>query len=303
MSYHVPVLLRHCIEGLNIQSGGIYVDVTFGGGGHAKAIFESMEQGALVAFDQDPDALPNASAFNSDAKRSFLFVPANFRHLKRFLKFHKIEKVDGILADLGVSSYQFDEEHRGFSTRFDGALDMRMDRVSKLTAAKVVNSYSEDRLVEVLSKYGEIRNAKRLAADIVHARLKAPITSTAMLKAIALLIAPHGKQAKYLAQLFQAIRIEVNDEIESLKDFLTQTKDVLKSGGRLVVISYHSLEDRLVKHLINAGNFEGNIEKDFYGNVIRPYEPIKGRLITPDEQELRKNNRSRSAKLRIGIKN
>ncbi|MEZ7854002.1 MAG: 16S rRNA (cytosine(1402)-N(4))-methyltransferase RsmH [Cyclobacteriaceae bacterium] len=303
MSYHVPVLLKQSVEGLNIQAGGIYVDVTFGGGGHARAIFEQMEQGTLIAFDQDPDASKNTASFESDAQRSFIFVASNFRHLKRYLKFHKIDKVDGILADLGVSSHQFDQQSRGFSTRFDGALDMRMDQVSSITAAKVVNEYSEEVLIQLLSRYGEIRNAKRLAAEIISARAITPIHTTEALRSIAMKSAPNGKHAKYSAQLFQAIRIEVNDEINALKEFLIQSKDVLKVGGRLVIISYHSLEDRLAKFLINTGNLEGILEKDFFGNVIRAFEPIKGRLITPAENEIALNNRARSAKLRIGIKN
>lgn len=303
MSYHVPVLLEQSVEGLNIQSRGIYVDVTFGGGGHAQAIFKKMRQGTLVAFDQDPDATKNTGSFESDGQRSFIFIASNFRYLKRYLKFHKIEKVDGILADLGVSSHQFDHQSRGFSTRFDGVLDMRMDQISTNTAAKVVNEYSEEVLIRLLSMYGEIRNAKRLAAEIIRERAIAPIYTTVALKSIASKLAPNGKHSKYLAQLFQAIRIEVNDEINALKEFLIQSKDVLKVGGRLVIISYHSLEDRLAKFLINTGNLDGLVEKDFFGNVIRPFEPIKGRLITPEANEIALNNRARSAKLRIGIKN
>ena len=253
MSYHVPVLLEQSVEGLNIQSRGIYVDVTFGGGGHAQAIFKKMRQGTLVAFDQDPDATKNTGSFESDGQRSFIFIASNFRYLKRYLKFHKIEKVDGILADLGVSSHQFDHQSRGFSTRFDGVLDMRMDQISTNTAAKVVNENSEKVLIRLLSMYGEIRNAKRLAAEIIRERAIAPIHTTVALKSIASKLAPNGKHSKYLAQLFQAIRIEVNDEINALKEFLIQSKDVLKVGGRLVIISYHSLEDRLAKFLINTG--------------------------------------------------
>ena len=303
MSYHVPVLLKQSVEGLNIHAGGIYVDVTFGGGGHAHAIFDQMKKGTLVAFDQDPDAAQNTVSFESDRQRSFIFVSSNFRYLKRYLKFHKIDKVDGILADLGVSSHQFDQQSRGFSTRFDGALDMRMDQASANTAAKVVNEYSQEDLIQLLSRYGEIRNAKRLATEILIARAKEPIHTTAALKSIALKSAPNGKQSKYLAQLFQAIRIEVNDEINAFKEFLIQSKDVLKVGGRLVIISYHSLEDRLAKFLINTGNLDGLVEKDFFGNVIRSFEPLKGRLIIPEANEIALNNRARSAKLRIGIKN
>jgi 16S rRNA (cytosine1402-N4)-methyltransferase len=303
MSYHVPVLLKQSVEGLNIQAGGIYVDATFGGGGHAHAIFEKMKRGTLVAFDQDPDAVQNTASFESDGHRSFIFVSSNFRYLKRYLKFHKIDKVDGILADLGVSSHQFDQQNRGFSTRLDGVLDMRMDQVSANTAAKVVNEYSQEELIKLLSRFGEIRNARRLASEILSARAKEPINTTAKLKAIALKSAPNGKHHKYLAKLFQAIRIEVNDEINAFKEFLIQSKDVLKVGGRLVIISYHSLEDRLAKFLINTGNLNGILEKDFFGNVIRSFEPLNGRLIIPAANEIALNNRARSAKLRIGIKN
>ena len=303
MSYHVPVLLKQSVEGLNIQAGGIYVDATFGGGGHAQAIFKKMKRGTLVAFDQDPDAAQNIASFESDRQRSFIFVSSNFRYLKRYLKFHKIDKVDGILADLGVSSHQFDQQNRGFSTRLDGSLDMRMDQASSNTAAKIINEYSQEELIKLLSRFGEIRNARRLAAEILRARAKEPINTTAALKSIALRFAPNGKHSKYLAKLFQAIRIEVNDEINAFKEFLIQSKDVLKVGGRLVIISYHSLEDRLAKFLINTGNLNGILEKDFFGNVIRSFEPLNGRLIIPGANEIALNKRARSAKLRIGIKN
>jgi 16S rRNA (cytosine1402-N4)-methyltransferase len=261
-----------------------------------------MKEGKLIAFDQDPDAAINATDFISEAKRSFIFVPSNFRHLKRFLKFHKEEKVDGILADLGVSSHQFDEGSRGFSTRFTGKLDMRMDQSLKLTAAKVINTYNEPDLVHLFSSYGEIRNARTLAAKIVSARYGSPIQTTDHLKELALSVGPGGNSSKYLAQLFQAIRIEVNDEMGALKEFLKQCVEVLIPKGRLVVISYHSLEDRLVKNMINSGNFQGKPEKDFYGNLIRPFDPTPRKPIMPDENEIQENKRSRSAKLRIGIK-
>ncbi|MDH5608491.1 MAG: 16S rRNA (cytosine(1402)-N(4))-methyltransferase RsmH [Cyclobacteriaceae bacterium] len=303
MEYHIPVLLNESVEGLDIHPGGTYVDVTFGGGGHSAAIYQKLSNGRLIAFDQDPDANKNTRTFESDENRSFLFVPSNFRHIKRYLKFHGSTQVDGILADLGVSSHQFDEQQRGFSTRFDSALDMRMDYSSPgLTAKEVINSYEESDLVHVLSLYGEIINARTLAARIVRQRNQAPIETTSQLKAIATEVAPRGKTAKYLAQLFQAIRIEVNDEMGALKEMLTQCADVLKPEGRLVVISYHSLEDRLVKNFISSGNFKGKQEKDFYGNLIRPLDPFNRKPIVPGEEEIAENNRARSAKLRIAVK-
>ena len=300
--YHVPVLLRECIEGLAIREGGVYVDVTFGGGGHSQAIFDQLTNGKLYAFDQDPDAAENAGRFQSDANRSFVFVPANFRFLKQYLKFYKDIAVDGILADLGVSSHQFDTGSRGFSTRFEGSLDMRMDQKAELDAFKVINSYSEQSLIHVLSYYGEIKNARTLAKAIVQSRLSTPIVTTDQLRNVAASVAPKGKLSKYLAQLFQAIRMEVNDELGALEEMLQQAVEVLKPGGRLVVMSYHSLEDRLVKNLMNTGDLKGKMEKDFYGNLIRPLDPVNRKPIVPSEEEIAGNSRARSAKLRIAEK-
>ncbi len=303
MSYHTPVLLNESVEGLNIRTGGIYVDVTFGGGGHSREIFKKLSSGKLIVFDQDPDAEVNAADFQTDTKRSFIFVPSNFKDLKRFLKFHGSEFVDGILADLGVSSHQFDVGERGFSTRFDGELDMRMDQSGTLDAKTVLNTYSEKDLIHLLSYYGDIRNARTLASKIIEARKQAAFSTTGELREVAEQVAPKGKREKYLAQLFQAIRIEVNQEMEALKNLLTQSAECLKKDGRLVVISYHSMEDRLVKNFMNTGNFQGKPEKDFYGNLIRPLDPLTRKPIMPDEEEIKSNSRARSARLRIGIKN
>lgn len=296
-AYHIPVMLPECLEALDIQPNGIYVDVTFGGGGHSRAILEKLDGGMLYAFDQDADAKANAGEYQQD--RSFTFVESNFRFLKRQLRFHGVRQVDGILADLGVSSHQLDEGSRGFSTRFDGALDMRMDQGAATTAKHVVNEYEQKDLVHLLSAYGEIKNAKTLAAAIIRSRGMKTISRNEQLREIALTCAPKGREMKYLAQLFQAIRIEVNDEMGALHEFLEQTAEVIKPGGRLVVMSYHSLEDRPVKNFINSGNIKGRLEKDFYGNVIRPFDAITRKPIIAGEEELERNNRARSAKLRI----
>lgn len=296
-AYHTPVMLHECTEALNIKPDGIYVDVTFGGGGHTRAILEKLDSGMLYAFDQDADAKANAQEY--EQSRSFTFVESNFRFLKRQLRFHRVKQVDGILADLGVSSHQLDEGSRGFSTRFDGDMDMRMDRGASVSAKHVVNEYEQDDLIHILSAYGEIKNARTLAAAIIRARGLKKILRNEQLKDIALKVAPRGKEMKYLAQLFQAIRIEVNDEMGALREFLEQTPEVLKPGGRLVVMSYHSLEDRPVKNFINSGNLKGKLEKDFYGNVIRPFEAVTRKPITASEEELEQNNRARSAKLRV----
>lgn len=296
-TYHTPVLLQPSIDALNVEPDGTYVDVTFGGGGHSKAILNLLEKGMLYAFDQDADAKANAAELQQN--RSFTFVDSNFRYLKRYLKFHGVKQVDGILADLGVSSHQFDVGARGFSTRFEGNLDMRMDQGAEFSAKEVVNEYAMDDLIHILSAYGEIKNARTLAAAIVRARGNKTITRNEELKEAALQVAPRGRELKYLAQLFQAIRIEVNDEMGSLREFLEQTVEVIKPGGRLVVISYHSLEDRPVKNFINTGNFKGKMEKDFYGNEIRPFKPVTRKPIVPDEEEIKMNSRARSAKLRI----
>ncbi|MDC6361308.1 MULTISPECIES: 16S rRNA (cytosine(1402)-N(4))-methyltransferase RsmH [Flavobacteriaceae] len=292
--YHNPVLLHESVDGLNIKHDGVYVDVTFGGGGHSKEILKRLgEEGKLFAFDQDEDALQNAI----DDER-FQLINQNFRYLKQFLKFYGIRKVDGILADFGVSSHQFDEAERGFSIRFNADLDMRMNRNSELSAYEVVNTYSPEDLASVLFQYGELRNAKAIAKTIEASRSVAPIKTTDELKGVLSRFLPKMKENKILAQIYQAIRIEVNQEIEVLKEFLLQVPDVLDKGGRLSMISYHSLEDRLVKRFIRAGKFEGEPEKDFYGNIEVPLKKVGG-LIVPSAEEIARNNRARSAKLRI----
>lgn len=300
-AYHEPVMLQQCIEGLAIRPEGTYVDVTFGGGGHSQEIVGRLEEGTLYAFDQDADAKVNAERLSDQLKqkRSFTFIESNFRYLRRYLKFHGVTQVDGILADLGVSSHQINEGARGFSTRFDGELDMRMDQNADKSAFHVVNEYEESDLIHILSAYGEIKNARTLANAIIRERAT-PITRSQQLKEIASKLAPRGREAKYLAQVYQAIRIEVNDEMGALKEFLEQTTEVIRPGGRLVVMSYHSLEDRLVKNFINTGNFKGKMEKDFYGHEIRPFKPITKKPIVAEEEEIERNKRARSAKLRIG---
>jgi 16S rRNA (cytosine1402-N4)-methyltransferase len=295
-NYHVPVMLEACLEGLNIKPDGVYVDVTFGGGGHSRAILERLgKNGMLIAFDQDPDAQRN----KIDDPR-FLFVDQNFAFLKNNLRLLGYRQVDGILADLGVSSHQFNEPERGFSTRFDSSLDMRMDKQGKLTAADVLNTYAEEDLHKIFGIYGEVKNAKSLARTIVTARASAPIITLAEFKKAIAAHIPKGKEHKYMAQVFQALRIEVNGEIDVLERFLEQTADVIKPGGRLVVMSYHSLEDRPVKNFIAKGKFRGEVEKDFYGNQQKPFNVITRKAIIADEEELVRNTRSRSAKLRIG---
>jgi len=298
-TYHVPVMLKECAEGLNIYSSGTYVDVTFGGGGHSKEILKNLgEKGTLVGFDQDADAKQNI--LNDDR---FVFIDQNFRYLKNNLRMHDLLPVDGILADLGVSSHQFDVPDRGFSIRFDGDLDMRMDQTSGLTAKEIVNTYAEEDLHKIFGIYGEIQNAKSLAKTIVTARLSNAIVTIADLKNVISKLIPRGKENKYLAQVFQALRIEVNQEMEALKDFLTQTTEVLKPGGRLVVMSYHSLEDRLVKNFMAKGKFSGQVEKDFFGNEIKPFSVVTKKSVTASEEEIKLNNRARSARLRIAVKN
>jgi 16S rRNA (cytosine1402-N4)-methyltransferase len=296
--YHTPVMLAECIAALNIRPDGTYVDVTFGGGGHSREIMKYLsEDGRLLAFDQDADAQQNII----DDDR-FEFIDQNFRYLKNFCRLHQAIPVDGILADLGVSSYQFDEAERGFSIRFDAELDMRMNRSGGTTAKEVVNTYAEAELHRIFGIYGEIQNARSLAKTLVTARLNAPLNTVADLKnAIAGLI-PRGKENKYLAQVFQALRIEVNQELEALKEFLVQSAEVLVTGGRLVVMSYHSLEDRLVKNFIAKGKFSGEVEKDLYGNNQKPLEAVSRGAITASEEEIKNNNRARSAKLRIAVK-
>jgi 16S rRNA (cytosine1402-N4)-methyltransferase len=297
-TYHTPVMLAECIEGLEIKPNGTYVDVTFGGGGHSREIMKHLgEKGKLVAFDQDADAQQNMIADDR-----FIFVDQNFRYLKNFARLHGVIPVDGILADLGVSSYQFDQADRGFSIRFDAELDMRMNQSGDLTAKQVVNTYAEADLHRIFGIYGEIQNAKSLARTIVTARLNGSIDTIADLKNAISGLIPRGKENKYLAQVFQALRIEVNQELEALKEFLFQASEILKPGGRLVVMSYHSLEDRLVKNFIAKGKFSGELEKDIYGNDDRPLIAISRGAITASEEEIKQNNRARSAKLRIAVK-
>ena len=295
--YHRPVLLKESINGLAIKPDGIYVDVTFGGGGHSAEILKQLSNGKLVAFDQDNDAMNN----KFDDER-FIFVNSNFIFLKNFLMFYKVMPVDGILADLGISSYQIDEPSRGFSTRFDGALDMRMNKNIDLDAGKVINNYSEKELKNIFSKYGEIRNSGKLASALINKRKEKKITTTEDLKNAIRSCIIKKNENKYFAQVFQAIRIEVNDELGALKKFLKETVNVLKPGGRLVVISYHSLEDRLVKNFMKSGNFEGDIKKDFYGNPQFDFKLINKKPIIPAEAEIKVNKRARSAKLRIAEK-
>ena len=296
-TYHIPVLLNESIEGLNIDPNGVYVDVTFGGGGHSAKILENLENGKLVAFDQDADVLANVPNDNR-----LLFAHHNFSYLKHFLTYYGFEQVDGILADLGVSSHDFDVAERGFSTRFDGALDMRMNQTAKLTAADVVNTYSEDDLFRILREYGEVNNARKTASVIVAARQIKSINTTGELVDIVKVLVPQKMSNKFLAQVFQALRIEVNNELEVLKSFLNDAYLMLKPGGRLVVISYHSLEDRLVKNFIQKGDFEGDVEKDFFGNIKLKFNTVGKKFIAPNNDEIARNTRARSAKLRIAEK-
>lgn len=297
-AYHLPVMLSECLDGLAINPNGRYVDVTFGGGGHSRAILERLgPNGRLLAFDQDPDVQAHLPQ-----DERFIFVDANFRYLKRFLRLNGALPVDGILADLGVSSHQFDEAERGFSFRFDAQLDMRMDTRTEKSAWHLVNEYDEQQLKHILRLYGELTNAGRVAKLIVLARTRGPLDTIEQLKQAVAPAMGADKPAKFFAKIFQAIRIELNEEMAALEAFLLQCAEVLKPQGRLVVMSYHSLEDRLVKHLVKQGNLEGNIEKDFYGNDLRDFDPLNGRAIIANEQEQALNPRSRSAKLRIGVR-
>ncbi|MDR0368320.1 MAG: 16S rRNA (cytosine(1402)-N(4))-methyltransferase RsmH [Bacteroidales bacterium] len=298
LQYHNPVMLFQSIEGLNIKPDGVYVDVTFGSGGHSRAILEQLnEKGKLFAFDQDPDSKANAI---EDSR--FVFIHHNFKHIKNHLKFYGIEKIDGILGDLGVSSHQFDCEERGFSTRFDGCLDMRMDTRKPFKASDILNSYKEDELKRIFYQYGELFNSGKLANLIVKERAITPFTASQdFIERIKPCIPLH-KEYKYLAQVYQSLRIAVNDEMDALQLLLEQSVSLLNKGGRLVIISYHSLEDRMVKVFMRSGNFQDRIEKDFYGNVLSPFVLISRKALTPSKEELESNNRSRSAKLRIAEK-
>ena len=292
--YHIPVMLAECTEGLSIDPNGIYVDVTFGGGGHSREILKYLDKGHLYAFDQDVDAEANIPSSDN-----FTFIAANFRDLKKYLRLYGVKKVDGVLADLGISSHQIDEPSRGFSTRFSGSLDMRMNQSAEVSAKEVLNSYDEGRLHKILGMYGEVKNAKTLAQAIVSERNSQPFETTEGFTSFLKRYAPKGKDFKYYAQVFQALRIEVNDEMGALEEMLLEAVDILKPEGRLVVMSYHSLEDRLVKNLMIKGKFQGEVEKDFYGNLIRPLEPITRGAVVANPEEIASNPRARSAKLRI----
>ena len=292
--YHNPVMLDECIRGLNINPDGVYADVTFGGGGHSRAILNRLITGHLYAFDQDEDAAANAF----DDER-FTFIPQNFKYFKNFIQLYHGGQIDGVIADLGVSSHQFDTPEKGFSTRFDGELDMRMSQSTPNDAATIVNTYDLADLTRILALYGEVQQAHLVAADIVRARDMEAIETTAQLKQAVQRRLPRGKENKVLAQIFQALRIEVNQELEALSAFLTQCPDVLKPGGRLVVLSYHSLEDRLVKNFMKTGNAEGKEEKDFFGNLLTPYTVITRKPMVPSEEEIEGNSRALRAKHRI----
>ncbi len=296
--YHTPALLQESIDGLNIRPGGVYVDVTFGGGGHSREILSRLGAGGrLLSFDQDEDA-----AQNRIEDERFVFVRSNFRFLKNFLRYHNVSEVDGILADLGVSSHHFDDSSRGFSFRMPGDLDMRMNRQISKTAANVLNEYSIEKLSDIFFFYGELKNARKIALAVTDFRQSSPIATISDFLQVIRPFIPKEKENKILAQAFQALRIEVNDEMEALKELLLQGLQVLKPGGRFGVISYHSLEDRLVKNFFKSGNFEGEIRKDFFGNVETPFQPVNRKVIIPSEEEQKNNPRSRSAKLRIAEK-
>lgn len=296
--YHSPVLLKESVDALSIEEQSIIVDVTFGGGGHSREILRHLgDNGKLFAFDQDQEAQKNTI----DDPR-FTLIDKNFKYMKNFLRLHGVKEVDGVLADLGVSSHQFDKAERGFSTRFDAELDMRMDIRQDFSAKDIINQYEEAELESIFRLYGELPNARRLAHEIFLKRQSAPINTTFELKEAVLHLIPKKQENKFFAMLFQALRIEVNGELDALKQMLQQSVDILKEGGRLVVISYHSLEDRLVKNFMKSGNFEGKIEKDFYGNALVPFKSVSRKIIVPSEEELNINSRSRSAKLRIAEK-
>ena len=295
--YHVPVLLQESVDGLNIDPHGVYLDLTFGGGGHSREILRRLDDGCLIGFDQDRDAEKNVP---SDER--FVFVNHNFRYLRHFLRYCGYEKADGILADLGVSWHEFDNVERGFAFRFDAKLDMRMNQREGLTAAEVVNTYEEDKLARIFRDYGEVENARRVAGVIVAARMKRPICRSGELLEVIASCVPKQKEKKYLAQVFQALRIEVNRELEALEDMLLAAEKALRPGGRLVIITYHSLEDRIVKNFLKTGNFEGKAQVDFYGKVEQPFLVVNRKVIVPTEEEVERNPRARSAKLRIAEK-
>lgn len=298
--YHVPVLLKESVDGLNITEGGNFVDVTFGGGGHSKEIYSRMDKnGHLYSFDQDADAEKNADGF--DTKR-FTFVRSNFRFLKNFMRYYGVEHIGGLLADLGVSSHHFDDSARGFSFRFEGKLDMRMNQRASMTAADVVNTYEEERLADVLYLYGELKQSRKIAAALVKARQEKPIETIGDLMEVSKTFFRNEREKKDMAKLFQALRIEVNHEMDALKEMLKSATEMLKPGGRLVIITYHSLEDRIVKNLMKTGNVEGKEDKDFFGKVNTPYRLVNRQVIVPTDEEMTRNPRSRSAKLRIAEK-
>ena len=297
-TYHVPVLLHESIEGMNLKPGGIYVDVTFGGGGHSKEILKQMDKDSrLFSFDQDEDAEQNI--VNDDR---FQFVRSNFRYLHNFLRYYDVEEIDGLLADLGVSSHHFDDSERGFSFRFDGNLDMRMNKRSGMTAADIVNTYDEEKLADLFYLYGELKNSRKLASVLVKARAKKEFVTISDFLEVVRPLYGREREKKELAKVFQALRIEVNQEMEALKEMLYAAADALKPGGRLVVITYHSLEDRMVKNIMKTGNIEGKAEKDFYGNIQSPFRLVNNKVIIPSDEEINTNPRSRSAKLRIAEK-
>ena len=305
-TYHIPVLLNESIDGLNIQPGGIYVDVTMGGGGHSHAILKRLDANAhLYSFDQDADAEANLKQNHGDdllKDERFTFVRSNFRYLKNWMRYHGVEQIDGLLADLGVSSHHFDDESRGFSFRFESPLDMRMNKRSSKTAADIVNNYAEEALADIFYLYGELKNSRKIASLLVKARQEKKIETTGDFIAVVEPLFKREREKKDLAKLFQALRIEVNGEMSALKELLTSVVDILKPGGRLSVITYHSLEDRIVKNIMKAGNIEGKIEQDFFGRINTPFKLINNKVIVPTDEEQEQNPRSRSAKLRIAEK-
>ena len=305
-TYHIPVLLNESIDGLNIQPGGIYVDVTMGGGGHSHAILKRLDANAhLYSFDQDADAEANLKQNHGDDllnDERFTFVRSNFRYLKNWMRYHGVEQIDGLLADLGVSSHHFDDESRGFSFRFESPLDMRMNKRSSKTAADIVNNYAEEALADIFYLYGELKNSRKIASLLVKARQEKKIETTGDFIAVVEPLFKREREKKDLAKLFQALRIEVNGEMSALKELLTSVVDILKPGGRLSVITYHSLEDRIVKNIMKAGNIEGKIKQDFFGRINTPFKLINNKVIVPTDEEQEQNPRSRSAKLRIAEK-